>query len=176
VSPGNDLVVVEFGPLGAAQRTELEGDEDDPFDARGTTLTWRRKERHVALADATGRLIASSGLLEAEVQVDDGPLMPVVGIGGVIVARAHRGQGLADRVITEALRRAATLGPDAALLFCLPDRAGLYERHGFVELRPPVLVQQPSGLVPFPDVAMWRTIRGDAPPPAGQVTVFSLPF
>jgi predicted GNAT family N-acyltransferase len=168
--------VVEFGGLTDAYRAELEGDEDDPFDARGTDLSWRRKDRHVALRGVDGRLVASAGLLLAELQVADGPTTPVVGIGGVFVKAAHRGQGLGDRVIVEALRRAATLGPDIAILFCHRNRAGLYVRHEFVEIPPPVLVQQPDGFVEIPQVAMWRTLRDGASLSAGRVKLLSLPF
>ncbi len=45
------MEVVEFGRLTAAQRRELEGDEEDPFDAAGFTLRYRPKERHVGLRD-----------------------------------------------------------------------------------------------------------------------------
>src|ERR1700731_2538949 len=63
--------VVEFGRLTDTQRAELEGDEDDPFDAAGDTLKWRSKDRHVALRGPEGHLVASAGLVLAEVQVAD---------------------------------------------------------------------------------------------------------
>jgi predicted GNAT family N-acyltransferase len=168
--------VVEFGRLSRGQRQELEGEEADPFDAAGDKLQWRSKDRHVALRGPDGRLVASAGLLIADIQVDDRPVMPVVGIGGVIVAAPFRGQGLANRVIVEALRRAGTLGPALAMLFCHRNRAGLYERHGFVEIDPPVLVQQPGDFVEVPQVAMWRAIREGATLPSGRPVVHSLPF
>ena len=168
--------VVRFGRLNDAQRAELEGDEVDPFDAAGSTLRWRGKDHHVALRAPDGRLVASAGLLVADAQIGDRAVVPLVGIGGVFVSAAHRGQGLAERVIVEALRFAATLGPDVAVLFCHSDRAGLYDRHGFVEIDPPVFVQQPNGFVEVPQVAMWRAIRDGALLPDGQVTLRSLPF
>jgi predicted GNAT family N-acyltransferase len=167
---------VEFGRLDDRRRAELEGNEVDPFDAAGNELRWRSKDRHVALRDPDGRLVASAGLVVADVQVAQGALFPVVGIGGVIVAAPHRGKGLANRVIVEALRRAATLGPSIAMLFCHRDRAGLYLRHQFVEISPPVFVEQPGGLVEMPMVAMWRAIRAGAELPSGRVIVRSLPF
>jgi predicted GNAT family N-acyltransferase len=170
------MEVIEFGALTDGYRAELEGDEDDPFDGRGTELSWRRKERHVALRGPAGHLVASAGLLLAEIQVDDGPVTPVVGIGGVIVAAAHRGQGLADRVIVETLARAATLGPDVVILFCHRNRAGLYVRHQFVEIPPPVLVQQPDDFAEIPLVAMWRTLREGVSLARGRVKLLSLPF
>ncbi len=170
------MKVVEFGRLTDSQRAELEGDEVDPFDAAGSTLRWRSKDRHVALRESDGRLVASTGLLVADVQFGDGSLTPVVGIGGVIVSAPYRGRGLANRIILEALRCAATLGPAMAVLFCHRDRAGLYDRHGFHELAPPVFVQQPDGLVEMPQVTMWRPIGTGVQLPPGRVTVHSLPF
>ena len=46
-------------------------------------------ERHVALEDEHGRLIASTGMVVAEVEVA-GERFPVIGFGGVIVAARHR--------------------------------------------------------------------------------------
>ncbi len=168
--------VVEFGPLTDGLRAELEGDEEDPFDAAGNTLRWRPKDRHVALRGDDGHLVASAGLVLTEVQVDDGEPIPVVGIGGVFVAQANRGQGLGRRVITEVLARAAELGPDLALLFCHRNRAGLYERHDFVEVPPPVLVEQRDGRVEIPMVTMWRALREGAELPPGRMALLSRPF
>jgi hypothetical protein len=94
----------------------------------------------------------------------------------VFVAASHRGQGLSIRVIVEALRLAGTLGPDVVILFCHRNRAGLYVRHQFVEIPPPVLVQQPDGFAEIPLVAMWRTLREGVSLPRGRVKVLSLPF
>jgi predicted GNAT family N-acyltransferase len=168
--------VVEFGRLSDAQRAELERGEVDPFDAAGDTLRWRAKDRHVGMRAPDGRLVASAGLLLADLQVGDEPGMPVVGIGGVIVSAPYRGQGLSTRLIAEALRCAARMGPSVAILFCHRDRAGLYQQHGFQEIDPPVLVQQPGGLVAVPQLAMWRAIRNGVTLPSGRVVVHSLPF
>jgi predicted N-acetyltransferase YhbS len=153
--------VLDRGPLSDAQRAQLEGDEHDPFDAAGVTLEFRAKERHVALAD-NGRLVASTGLTRADVEVS-GERFEVVGIGGVIVVAARRGQGLARAVLEHALERARAMGPPFALLFCHADRAGLYKRLGFSVIEAPVTVEQPGGVQP----RRW---------PRGPVTVHGLPF
>lgn len=168
--------VVEFGSLTDTLRAELEGGEEDPFDAAGNTLQWRPKDRHVALRGDDGHLIASAGLVLANVQLGKAEPVPVVGIGGVLVNRAHRGRGLGNRVIIEVLARAATLGPELALLFCHRDRAGLYARHDFVEIPPPVLVEQPGGRIEMPMVTMWRPLREGAELTAGSLIVHGLPF
>jgi predicted N-acetyltransferase YhbS len=167
--------VLEFGHLTDAQRAQLEGDEDDPFDAAGVTLEFRAKERHVALAEG-GELVASTGLTRAEVAVL-GARFEVVGIGGVIVAAAWRGQGLAREVLEHALERARAMGPSFALLFCHADRAGLYERLGFAVIEAPVTVGQPAGFEPMlQQLSMWGPLAADAAWPAGAVTLYGLPF
>jgi len=176
VSRAGALEVLEFGRLSESQRAELEAGEEDPFDAAGNTLQWRPKDRHVVLGRPDGTLVASAGLVLGELHAGDASRVSFVGIGGVFVTAGCRGQGLGNRIITEALRRAATLGPPLALLFCHRDRAELYDKHGFAEIDPPVLIRQPDGYVQCPMVAMWRNLGGGATLPAGQVTVHSLPF
>src|SRR5438067_12116686 len=85
--------LVEFGPLTEELRVELEGDEEDPWDAvRVPPLQWRAKEQHMALRDARGRHVAQAGLLVVEVEVGGGRC-PVVGLGGRIVSAPYRGRG-----------------------------------------------------------------------------------
>ena len=170
------MEVVEFGRLSDAQRAELEGDEEDPFDSAGNTLRWRPKDRHVALRADDGRLVASAGLVLAEVEVGGTGPIPIVGIGGVLVSAACRGRGLGNRVITEILDRAASTGRELALLFCHRNRAGLYERHAFAEVPPPVLVEQPGGPVEMSMVTMWRALREDRKLPEGKLVLRGLPF
>jgi predicted N-acetyltransferase YhbS len=167
--------LVEFGRLSAARRAELEGEEIDPFGVSPVTLHFRPKERHVAFQDERGRLVASAGMVVAEVEVG-GLRFAVVGFGGVIVNARHRGRGLARQVVEAALARARELGPTFAMLFCLPDRVGLYRRLGFVEVSAEVRVKQPDGYAPMPMHTMWRALRDDAEWPEGPVVLQSLPF
>jgi predicted N-acetyltransferase YhbS len=167
--------LVEFDRLSAARRAELEGDEADPFEVAAVTLQFRPKERHVAFQDERGRLVASAGMVVAEVEVG-GRRFAVVGFGGVIVNEKHRGRGLARRVVEAALARARELGPEFAMLFCLPDRVGLYRRLGFAEVTAEVRVRQPDGYATMPMRTMWRALRDGAQWPDGPVTLQSLPF
>ena len=169
------MEIVEFDHMTTGRRNELEGGEDDPFDEAGWTLQFQRKQRHVALRNESGRLVASAGMLVVEVDVA-GERFPVVGLGGVIVNAAHRGRGLARTIVTEAIARAETLGPRFMILFCHEDRTGLYLRLGFFEVDPPVLVHQPEGYVEMPMRAMWRRLAQDASWPEGRLTVHGLPF
>jgi GNAT superfamily N-acetyltransferase len=189
--------LVEFGRLSVARRAELEGDESDPFEVSRVTLQFRPKQRHVAFQDEDGRLVASAGMVIAEVEVG-GRRFPVVGLGGVIVNARYRGRGLGRRVVEAAVARArawawarelepadppgrSLAGPPAGqpefvMLFCLPDRVGLYRRLGFVEVADEVRVGQPVGDAAMPLRTMWRALREGAQWPAGPVDVLGLPF
>ncbi len=170
-----DMEIVEFGSLTDEHRRALEGDESDPFDAAGIALQFRRKEHHVGLQDESGRLVASTGMVVADVEVE-GRRFPVVGIGGVIVSAPYRGRGLARKVVQVALARARRLGPRFSILFCHEDRAGLYRRLGFIELHDGVLVEQPGGYAPMTQQTMWIALHGEESWPPGEVVVCSLPF
>lgn len=171
------MEIVEIGRLTAIQRLELEGGESDPFDVASLgPLDSRRKEIHMVLPGDDGRLVASVGMLTAEVQVGGADRFEVVGIGGVIVAPDHRGRGLVRSVLSAALQRAATLGPDLAMLFCHERLAGLYEKAGFLTIPPPVRVLQETRIIEMPQQAMWRGLHDGAQWPAGELLVLSLPF
>jgi predicted N-acetyltransferase YhbS len=167
--------LVEFGELTETDRAELEGEEGDPFDALGGRLQFRGKERHVALRDRGGRLIAAAGLTVSEVEVASARF-PVVGIGGVIVNHEHRGTGLARTVMNAALDRARAMGPDFAILFCHADRAELYRRLGFRVIEERVLVRQPHGYAPMSQRTMWLGLRPGRGWPTGPPVVHTLPF
>ena len=169
------MEIVELGRLTDEQRAELEGDELDPFSADGVTLRFRAKDRHVALREDGGRLVASAGLTATDVEVA-GIRFPVVGIGGVIVNAEQRGRGFARRVLEEVLVRARAMGPAFVILFCHPDRAGLYEGLGFRTIGSPVSVQQPHGFEAMPQRTMWCALRPGVSWPPGHVTVHGLPF
>jgi GNAT superfamily N-acetyltransferase len=115
-------------------------------------------------------------MVVAEVEAG-GTRFPVVGVGGVIVAGRFRGRGHARTLLAALLQDAARLGPELAMLFALPSRAGLYRKLGFADIDAPVRVEQPGGPVTMhPDVAMWRALRAGAAWPAGRVALLGLPF
>lgn len=169
------MELVELGRLSGAQQAELEGDEPHPWGLTGEGLEWRPKDHHVGLRDADGALVAVAGWLITEVEAQ-GRRIPVVGIGGVIVAARCRGQGLGRRVIAEVIARAQRLGPEIALLFCAPARVSLYERRGFVRVSDPVVVGQAGGRLKIPMETMWRPLREAAALPAGPLNIAGLPF
>lgn len=172
------MELIEFGRLSDEQYAALVGNEEDPWDAAEFGLEWRPKDHHVAVRGDDGRLVAAAGLVVVEVQFGARPPIPVVGVGGVIVTASHRGRGFGRTVISEALRRAEAMGPEIAMLFCRVETAGLYRRHGFAEVRGPVLVDQPDGVMEISGggVAMWRPLKLEARLPDGIVKVNGLPF
>jgi predicted GNAT family N-acyltransferase len=170
--------LIEFGRLSDEQYAALVGDEDDPWDAAEFGLEWLPKDRHVAIRDDDGKLLAAAGLVVVDVQFGARSPIPVVGVGGVIVTASHRGRGFGQRVISEALRRAEAMGPEIAMLFCRAESAGLYRRHGFAEVPGPVFVDQPDGIVEISrvGVVMWRPLKVGARLPERIVKVNGLPF
>lgn len=170
------MELVRFGRLPSELWDELVGDELDPFEHGDSQTEWRRKEHHVVLRDDGGEAVASAGMVVADVEAG-GRSFPVVGVGGVIVARRFRGRGHARTLLAALLQDAAGLGPELAMLFALPSRAGLYRKLGFADIEPPIRVEQPGGPVTMnPDVAMWRALRAGAVWPDGQVALLGLPF
>jgi len=168
--------LVEVDRLTAQEREALESGDPDPFGNAELGLCWRDKDRFLAFRDSDGHLAAAAGLVIANAETSPDRVFAVVGIGGVIVAQAHRGQGLARDLVEEALHRAANMGPELAMLFCRRDLVGLYEQLGFDEIAEPVCAEQPGGQVQMPLPAMWRRLYEGAQWPPGHVTLHGLPF
>jgi predicted GNAT family N-acyltransferase len=168
------MEVVELGRLTPEQREELEGDEHDPFDAAGATLSYRSTDHHVALRHH-GRLVACTGMLVVDVEVRR-ERFAVVGFGGVIVNARHRGIGLARKVLQAALAKAETLGPAFAILFCHDDRIGVYLKLGFHEVSSAVRVEQRHGYAVMPEHTMWRALTPGRSWAGGPVRLHGLPF
>ncbi len=157
------------------ERAELHDGEENAFESVHLGLAWEDHERRIVIMDR-GRMIACASLIVAAVRAGE-EHFDVVGFGGVIVTHARRGEGLARTVMEAAIKRASTLGPTRGLLFCRPDRAGLYARLGFEHVRAPVNVGQPSQQrADMPLDTMWRPLRDGATWPDGDVVVPGLPF
>ena len=142
--------------------------EEDPFEIGDDTTEWRSKEFHTVLYE-DGRVIAHVGLTLADVEIGE-ERFQVTGVGGVMVTRSRRGQGALRQVFEAALAR--DLGPDRAMLFCLPKNVPLYERFGFIGIGAPVV----AGGQDMGDDAMWKPLRDGATWPDGPVNLPQLPF
>jgi predicted N-acetyltransferase YhbS len=166
------MELVELPGMTPEGRAELAAGEAHPFGVND--LQWRESDRYLALRD-DGRLIAAAGLVVATVEAGDSAF-DVVGVGGVIVARPHRGNGFMRRVMDAAMTRAEQLGPAFAMLFCSFANSRRYARFGFREIAAPVIADQPGRTVTMGEVAMWRPLHAGATWPEGPVKVRGLPF
>jgi predicted N-acetyltransferase YhbS len=151
---------------------ELYAGEAAPFGADDETIRWRKKTHHTVRYDGE-RPIGHVGLLIAPIRVGD-ETFDVLGVGGVIVTRSHRGQGVLRPLLEAALGR--DLGPDRALLWCSAENAEIYARFGFEHVSAPVTVEQPDGPYVMPMPTMWKPLRPGVEWPDGSVTVPDLPF
>jgi GNAT superfamily N-acetyltransferase len=168
-------MIERVGAFGEGEWDELVDGEDDPFGVGDDPTEWRAKTQHSRLRDGGGRLIASVGLVVADVEAG-AETFPVVGVGGVIVTWEHRGHGHLRPVLEDALEWAATLGPERAMLWCSLEKATLYARFGFSAITAPVTVEQPGGATQLLMGAMWRPLREGVGWPEGDVRVAGLPF
>ena len=168
-------MIERVGELTYEQWVELEAGEHDPFGVEHDPTVWREKLHHVTLRDTAGRLIASAGLVAAQVEAG-GETFVVAGVGSVIVTRSERGHGRLRPVLEDALAWAATLGPERAMLWCMQPNVALYQHFGFASITAPVVVDQPGGAKQLPFSAMWRPLQAGVTWPEGDVRVLGLPF
>jgi GNAT superfamily N-acetyltransferase len=168
-------MIEHAGARTGAEWEELRAGEENSFGESTSDIAWRGKDVHTGFRK-DGRLIASVGLVAADVHAGD-ERFEVVGVGGVIVSRDFRRQGYLRPTLDAALERAATLGPERAMLFCSRANAGLYASFGFAEIDAPVVAAQPEGReCVMPPPAMWRPLREGVTWPAGDVRLPGLPF
>jgi predicted GNAT family N-acyltransferase len=171
------MEVLELGPLTERDWDEVLDGEREPFGPEGARLTWRPKDRHIAVRAPDGRVVAVAGALVADVAVEGTGRFEVVGVGSVIVTRRLRGTGLMPHVFEPLLRLAERMGPDRAMLFCRPELVALYRRFAFAEITGPVYADQPDGQIEMSPAAMWRPLHaGVSEWPAGRVDVLGEPF
>ncbi|MFE2725676.1 GNAT family N-acetyltransferase [Kitasatospora sp. NPDC059327] len=168
--------VVRLADYGPAEQAEILGDDPDPYGVADTGLAFLPKEIHFGVRGEDGRLLAHTGLRRLPFTVGGVDLV-VAGVGGVAVAPAARGCGLARAVVGAALDHARALGPRHALLFCRPPLVALYRRLGFREVPGTVHVEQPGGrVVVMPLRTMWIPLREGTGRPDGPVRLRSLPM
>jgi predicted GNAT family N-acyltransferase len=173
---GVPVRLVELDRVTGDDWQQIVAGEPEPFGAVGETLVWRDKTHHVGVRDDAGQLVAMAGLVLADVRVADEPPMQVAGIGGVIVTKAARGQGLARMMVERVIDIAGQLEVERAMLFCLPQNTGLYAKFGFQPIERPVWAQQPGGLIEVPMRAMFKPLAGAAGWPEGRVELLGEPF
>jgi hypothetical protein len=92
------------------------------------------------------------------------------------VTRRARGRGHTRPVMERLLQLAGRLGPERAMLLCLPSRVALYERFGFAELHGPIRATQPGGPVTVPMRGMWRALSPGIHWPPGEIELLGEPL
>ena len=172
------MELVELERLSKEQWEELGANEPGAWGGGPPeTLHWGPKDRHLALREPGGEILAVSGTVIATVSVEDSPTFQVLGIGGVFVSSSDRGRGLMRSIMGALLTRAREdSGPERGMLFCLPRLAAVYGSHGFAEIADPVWADQPGGRVEIPMVSMWIALHGRPGWPSGRVDLQGLPF
>ncbi|MFJ9691847.1 GNAT family N-acetyltransferase [Kitasatospora sp. NPDC101183] len=173
----HDSVTVErLAHYDSAGQDEILGPGTDAYGVAHLGLSFLPKEIHFGVRAEDGRLVAHTGLRPVTLTVG-GTDLDAMGVGGVCVAPARRGRGLAGTVVTAALDHARGLGFRYALLFCLPQKTALYRGLGFREVAEAVTVEQPEGrLVVMPLRTMWAPLVEGAGWPEGPVRLRSLPL
>jgi GNAT superfamily N-acetyltransferase len=164
-----------LGDISGEMWAELIAGEHEPWGAVGEGLHWSEKPLNVGLRESGGRLLAAGGLVIARLRAGESSL-EVVGLGGVIVTRSARGRGLARTLVAALLEAAAELGPERAMLFCLPRLLAFYASFGFIPIDAPVRAEQPGGRIEVPLCAMWKALRGEPAWPPGDIELAGEPF
>jgi predicted N-acetyltransferase YhbS len=169
------MEIVELSEFGAEEYDQIVDGEHDPYGTDQLAIEWKEKSGHVALVD-DGRILAHAGWVPADVRAGTGKQLPIVGLGGVMVHRDHRGRGLGHRVVSAAMERMGRLGRPVGMLFCRTQRVPFYERLGWQALAAPVTADQPSGAVVMPLVTCWTPLTDGATVPTSELHVEGLPF
>jgi predicted GNAT family N-acyltransferase len=173
---GSRPIVERLSNYGPNDAKVIIGDETDPFQGPEELGDWMPKTEHFGIY-REGALIGHAGLVESTISIN-GEELPIVGFGGVIVAHAWRGKGLARDLMVAATKRAREMGPDFGLLFCHDDRVGLYAKLGWtvLSLDTRVTVLQRRGEAFMPMRTMWTALYGGRDWPPGGVHLHSLPM
>lgn len=129
-----------FGPDAYAQIVD---GEPDPFGTDQLAVEWGPKTDHVGLTDG-GRLIGHAGWVAADVRVATGETVEALGLGGVLLHRRHRGNGVGRMLVSGAMERMRSQGGSIAMLFCRPERLRFYGDLGWVPINGVVTVGQPA--------------------------------
>ncbi len=173
---GERMQLVDLHAAAEPYWEELIAGEQEPFGAVGAQLRWRDKTHNIGIREDDGRLVAAGGVVLADVQVAEGPVFQVAGLGGVIVTRSARGRGLANVLVQRLVDVCGELGVERAMLFCRAQLVPLYAKFGFLAIEAPVRAEQPTGPIEMPMPAMLRALSAEASWPAGAVRLLGEPF
>ncbi len=166
------LEPARFGPVEYGQI--IDG-EEDPYGTEHLGMEWREKSAHLVLVEQ-GRVVGHAGWVPADLVAASGERLGIVGLGGVMVHRRHRGNGLGNGLVTAAMDRMRRLGRPVGMLFCRDRRVPFYERLGWRPVGSEVTADQPTGPVSMPLVTCWTPLAEGAALPASDLHIEGLPF
>ncbi len=169
------MEVLELADFGPAAYDQIVDGELDPYGTDHLDIHWREKTGHVALVER-GRIIGHAGWVPADLRAAGAEQVRIVGLGGVMVHRRHRGRGLGHRLVTEAMERMGRLGVPLGMLFCRTQRVPFYESLGWYPTEERVTADQPGGTVAMPLVTCWTPLTEGAAPPRSALHIDGLPF
>ncbi|HEV3282384.1 MAG TPA: GNAT family N-acetyltransferase [Acidimicrobiales bacterium] len=169
------MKVIELTHFGPDEYGQIVDGEQDPYGTDHLGMDWREKSGHVALVEE-GRIIAHAGWVPADIGAASGEQLQVVGLGGVMVHRAHRGNGLGHQLVAAAMERMGRLGPPVGMLFCRTERVPFYQSLGWHPMEDRVTADQPSGRVEVPLVTCWTPFLEGGSLPDSALHVDGLPF
>ena len=165
-----DIIAKRDADLTAAERERVAAWGVDAFGEQTWTAryTWAPAEWCVFLVNR-GEPVSHLKVVVRQGSVSGAPVR-IGGIGSVMTPTPLLGRGYA----TELLRTAeawmfGALDVELGLLFCLPGLLPFYGGRGWIEVRSPVWIQQPTGRVRWPESAMvlprpgaaWRDAEVD---------------
>jgi predicted N-acetyltransferase YhbS len=162
----------EFGPDAYAQIVD---GEPDPFGTDHLGIEWGPKSHHVGLMD-DGRLIGHAGWVASHVGVMNGETIEVLGLGGVLVHRRFRGNGVGRVLVAGAMQHMRMQGGTIAMLFCRPERLRFYGDLGWFPIAGAVTVGQPGGPIVMPLRTCWHPLVEGATVPDGAMEFPGRPF
>ncbi len=162
----------EFGPDEYAQIVD---GEPDPFGTEHLAIEWGPKTHHLVLMD-DGRPVGHAGWVTTHVRVVSGETIEVLGLGGVLVHRRFRGNGVGRVLVTGSTQRMRMQGGSVAMLFCRPERLRFYGDLGWLPIAGAVTVGQPGGPIVMPLRTCWLPLIEGAAVPDGAMEFRGQPF
>ena len=146
----------------------------DIFGTAAMNLQWRAKDLHFIVYD-DGKPVSHAGILRHTVNIGKMPKL-VGGLGGVVTVPRSQRQGLARRLVLQAMKVLENEWKvDAGLLFCMPHMTHYYESLGWKLVDSTVSIDQPNGKIISPMLVMVLTF-GDSPWPEGPIDLQSFPW
>lgn len=169
------MEVIELSDFGPDRYDQIVDGEVDPYGTDHLGMEWKEKSGHVALVEE-GRAIAHAGWVLTDLRAATGDQFQIVGLGGVMVHRDRRGNGLGHQLVAAAMERMGKLGLSVGMLFCRTQRVPFYESLGWHPLTVQVTADQPSGPVVMPLVTCWTPLSDGAAVPDADLRIEGLPF